>query len=129
MSNLVTSGATLTCSFGTTPSQLTVLPAAMTNAGSMPAATIMDHQPMSNVLPFGMCSSMANPQVAAATAAAQGVLTPQPCIPNTVSPWVPGSPTVFIGGKPALNDSCSLMCLWAGQISVTAPGQFTVTVP
>lgn len=31
----------------------------------MPVATIMDHVPMKNVMPFGMCQSMANPAVAA----------------------------------------------------------------
>src|SRR5512132_2406912 len=97
----VVMGATLQCSFGVAPSTLMVLP---TNRvlGSTPAANIMDNVPMLNVLPFGMCSSPANPTVAAATAAALGVLTPMPCIPNTAAPWMPGCPKVMIGNVPAL---------------------------
>jgi hypothetical protein len=96
---------------------------------SMPIATIMDNKPMANIMPFGMCQSMANPQVAAATAAALGVLTPMPCIPNTTAPWVPGSPTVLIGNFPALNNSCKLMCMWGGVIQINNPGQTTIQVP
>jgi hypothetical protein len=95
----------------------------------VPAATIMDHAPMVNVMPFGMCTSMANPEVIAETAAALGVLTPAPCIPNTVAPWVVGAPTVMIGSMPALDSSSKLMCLWAGVIQVVVPGQTTTMVP
>lgn len=77
----------------------------------------------------GMCSSMANPTVASATAAAQGVLTPMPCVPNTTAPWAPGSPTVIYGNFPALNNSSKLMYMWGGVISVTSPGQVTTNVP
>jgi hypothetical protein len=35
---------------------------------------------------------------------------------------------VMIGNKPALNNSCTLMCMWGGVISVMNPGQQTVTV-
>jgi hypothetical protein len=42
---------------------------------------------------------------------------------------VPGSPTVLIDSLPALNNSSKCMCAWAGVISVTAPGQFTVLIP
>ena len=129
MGQEVASGAMLQCSFGMAPSTLSVLPINKTNAGGPPAANIMDNKPMVNIPPFGMCSSLANPAVAAATAAALGVLTPMPCTPMTPAPWAPGSPTVLIGNMPALNDSSKCMCTWGGVISITMPGQFTVSVP
>lgn len=125
----VVSGAMMTCSFGAAPSTLTVLPVNRTMVGGPPAANIMDFAPMVNILPFGMCSSLANPTVAAATAAALGVLTPMPCIPMTVAPWVVGAPTVLIGNMPALNDSSKCMCAWAGVISISMPGQFQTQIP
>jgi hypothetical protein len=121
-------GAGLQCSFGVAPGTLVVLPVRRTLAGA-PAATIMDHAPFLNVLPFGMCQSLANPMVAAATAAAFGVLTPMPCIPVTPAPWIVGSPTVLIGNLPALNNSSKLMCAWGGVIQVTSPGQTSAMVP
>lgn len=123
----VCAGAMMQCSFGAAPSALSVLPANRVLTGS-PAATIMDNVPMLNVPPFGVCSSMANPTVAAATAAAMGALTPMPCVPATVAPWVPGSPTVMIGNMPALNDSSKLTCMWGGVIQFAFPGQATVMV-
>lgn len=119
-------GAMLQCSFGVAPSSLTVLPTSHVLTGT-PAANIMDHAPMVNIMPFGMCSSLANPTVAAATAAASGVLTPMPCVPATVSPWVPGSMKVMIGNLPALDANAKLMCNWGGVIQVVSPGQLTVS--
>lgn len=124
----VSGGAMLMCSFGMAPGQLMVLPKNMV-LHKMPLANIMDNIPMVNILPFGMCSSMANPMVAAATAAALGVLTPMPCIPVTTSPWIPGSPTVLIKNMPALNNSCKLMCNWGGVIQITNPSVTTIMVP
>lgn len=121
-------GANLQCSFGVAPSVLTVLPVNRVLTGG-PAANIMDHVPMLNILPFGMCNCPSNPMVAAATAAALGVLTPMPCIPMTSAPWMPGSATVMFGGMPALQNSSKLMCQWGGVIQILAPGQFTVMVP
>lgn len=117
------------CTFGMTPSALMVLPKNRVMTSNMPAATIMDNIPLLNILPFGMCTSLANPTVAAATAAALGVLTPMPCIPVTTAPWIPGSPTVLIGNMPALNLTSKLMCNWGGVISIMTPSQFTVNVP
>jgi len=108
---------------------MVVTPKNMTNAVSQPAANIMDNIPNTNILPFAMCTSLANPAVASATAAALGVLTPQPCVPVTPAPWMPGSATVMIKNMPALNNSSKLMCTWAGVISINLPGQFTVNVP
>jgi hypothetical protein len=129
MPKQVVNGALLLCSFGLAPSSLIVLPINRTMEGGVPAANIMDHIPMVNIMPFGMCSSIANPTVAAATSAALGVLTPMPCVPNTAAPWVPGCPTVLIGNMPALNDTSICMCLWAGVISITFPGQVTIGIP
>jgi hypothetical protein len=128
MGMLVTMGATLQCSFGVAPSTLVVPPLNRVLA-PLPAACIMDSKPLMNILPFGMCNSLANPMVAAATAAALGVLTPMPCIPVTPAPWVPGSPTVLIGNMPALNNSSKCMCNWGGVISILNPGNFKVQVP
>lgn len=122
-------GAMMQCSFGVAPSSLVVLPTSMVNTGPMPAATIMDFAPMTNVMPFGMCNSPSNPQVIALTAAALGVFTPAPCIPVTVAPWVPGAPTVLIGNMPALDSNSKLMCMWAGVIQITQPGQTNTMVP
>ncbi len=130
MGTQVVMGATLQCSFGMTPSSLMLLPKGPpVNAGGLLAASIMDFAPMVNILPFGMCSTPSNPTVAAATAAALGVLTPMPCIPVTIAPWAPGSPTVLIGVFPALNNSSKCMCSWGGVISINVPGQLTVQIP
>lgn len=121
-------GAMLACSFGMAPSALTVLPQNRT-VTSTPLANIMDNKPMMNILPFGMCQCLGNPTVAAATSAAMGVLTPMPCIPVTTAPWAPGSPTVLIGGQPALNNTSKLMCNWGGIIQITNPGTTNIMVP
>lgn len=125
---LVCMGATLQCSFGVAPSVLTVLPQNRLMVPT-PAANIMDHIPMVNIMSFGMCSSLANPTVAAATSAALGVLTPQPCVPVILAPWAPGSPALLIGGMPALNNTSKLMCAWAGVIQVINPGQMVIQIP
>ena len=129
MPNHVCNGALLKCSMGVAPSSLVVLPINMQTTSNVPAANIMDHIPIVNIMPFGMCQSLANPTVAAATAAAMGVLTPMPCIPLTPAPWVSGSPTVTLANQPALNKSSMLMCNWAGQISIQMEGQMTHTIP
>jgi hypothetical protein len=129
MATQVCMGALLKCSFGMAPSSLVVIPQNRVLTTSLPAANIMDHQPLVNVLPFGMCQSLANPTVAAATAAALGVLTPMPCVPVTPAPWVVGAPTVLLGQMPALNHTAKLMCTWGGVIEVVAPGQVTMQIP
>lgn len=113
----------LACSFGAAPSPLTVLPVNKVMAGGPPAATIMDHIPTTNIAPFGMCTAPTNPAVIAALG------SPVPCVPVTPAPWVPGAPTVLLGGQPALDNASKCMCTWLGIIQVTAPAQTTVMVP
>ena len=117
------------CSFGVAPSTLNVLPLNRVMTSYMPAANIMDHKPMVNIMPFGMCTTPSNPAVAAATSAALGVLTPVPCMPMTSSPWMPGVATVMLGGQPSVDSNCKLMCNWGGSIQVTYPGQVTEQIP
>lgn len=121
-------GAMMRCSFGAAPSNFvaTVKPFITSN---MHAGNILDHKPVMNIPPFGMCLSMANPSVAAATAAAMGVFTPMPCMPNTPAPWVVGAPNVLVCNAPALDNVSTLMCVWGGVITFATPGQFTHQIP
>lgn len=128
MPKLVVLGATLECSMGTAPAKLNVLPADRIDAADAAAASIDAHVPQVNVPAFAMCRSPSNPQVAAATAAASGVLTPQPCVPVLPSPWSPGATHVTVADRPALTVDCRCSCNWAGQIRVTDPGQTDVDV-
>ena len=129
MPNQVVNGAMLTCSFGMAPSALTVLPVNRVQTEHQPAATIQDHVPNVNIMPFGMATPPPTPLAAAAPTAALGVLTPQPCIPATTTPWVPGALTVQIGNQPALDNTSKCMCMWLGVITVTSPGEVSEQIP
>jgi hypothetical protein len=128
MPNQVCTGAVMTCTFGAAPSVFNATPRPV-QTSMMTAGVITDNIPIANVPPFGVCMSLANPSVAAATAAALGVLTPMPCMPVLPAPWVPGAPTVLITNIPALDDTCKLMCAWAGVIAITFAGQVTHQIP
>ncbi|SRR5579883_3055104 len=128
MGQLICSGATLMCTFGMAPSTLVAIPEGTPVLTGTPAATINDSVPLANIPPFGMCISVANPSVAAATAAALGVLVPMPCIPVVTAPWAPGSPFVLINEIPALDNTSQCVCAWGGIITVTSPGQVEVSV-
>lgn len=125
MANPVVSTALCTCSFGVAPMPLTVSSQQTVMMGSLPAATIIDNV----CTTFGMCSSLANPTVASATAAALGALTPMPCVPVVPAPWAPGCPTVMVCGKPLLNNTSKLMCAYGGVIQVTTTPAMTIQVP
>lgn len=120
MPKLVVAGAQLRCSEGSSPAALAV-PKSVASDNEQLTATIMDHKPAVNIPPFGMCRCMANPQVASATAAAQGVLTPVPCLPVTTDPWSPGSSIVTVDSIPALTDSSTCRCKWTGVIEIVDP--------
>ena len=114
---VVFQGAALKCSQGLSPSTL-VLQSGLATAKGKVAATVMGFLPVANIPPFGMCRSLANPQVAAATAAAQGALTPQPCLPIISAPWSPGSALSQVAGQKLLTEDSTCKCQWSGQISI-----------
>lgn len=127
MGAVVTSGAKIMCPFGSMPGTLNATAQVTVLGESKPVATVMDIAFGSNITSFGMCCSMANPQVAAATAAAMGVLTPQPCSMTPAGPWQAVKPTILIGGKPVLTQESRIMCgMGMGQISIIAPGQMKI---
>lgn len=120
MGKLVCTGAALQCSFGAKPS--TFAASGQKVSASQAAGAVTDTSAQS-IPPFGTCMSLSNPQVASATSAAQGVLTPQPCQPVVPAPWTPGSAHVTIGRAAALDDGSQCACAWAGQITVSSSGQ------
>ena len=125
MSKPAVQSALCTCSFGAAPAVLTVSSQQTVNTCGMLQASIMD-----NKLPtFGMCSNIANPAVASATAAAFGVLTPAPCAPVTPAPWAPGAPTVLVCGKPLLNNASKLLCAYGGVIQLSMTPAMTAETP
>ena len=128
MANPVVQTAVCACPFGAAPAVLTVTGQQTVLMGGMPAATILDGAPLTNIPTFGMCSNPANPTVASATAAALGVLTPMPCVPATMS-WAPGCPTVLACGRPLLNNSSKLICSYGGVIQVNFTPAMTVNTP
>ena len=122
MPNCVASGAQISCSYGSAPASLVVLPLNQVME-TTPGANVNDYIPFVNIPAFGSCSCSANPAVAAATAAAQGTLTPAPCIPATAQPWSPGNPLVLLAGNAILTDDSQTLCSYGGQISITDAGQ------
>lgn len=122
MAQQVVESASLGCSFGTTPSTLMLVPQLRFTAEGRQAANVLDCVPFENIPPFGECFSEANPEVMSATAAAGGVLTPVPCVPEIVGEWLPGEPRVRIGGQSALTQGSSCVCAWLGEISIRVPG-------
>ena len=102
MPQLICNTAILSCSFGAAPMPLLVLPELPVLADGEPVAVIADIVPDENIPSFVMCESLANPAVAAATAAAEGV--------------------------PALISGSVCLCAWMGEISISFPGQEMVSI-
>jgi hypothetical protein len=118
-------GAMCKCVFGTVPLPLPVSSQQTVQGMNVNIATVMDNK----FPPFGMCSCPNNPAVIAATAAKLGVFSPAPCAPAIPGPWTPGVTTVMVCGKPLLNNTSKLMCMWGGMISVTMTPAQTISTP
>jgi hypothetical protein len=130
MAKCLCSGAKIECSFGDGgPQTMNVMPLNLANTSSNPIGNALDAIPMANIPAFGNCTSMMNPMVAAATAAAMGALTPQPCIPLPLMPmWSGGASKTTLKGQPVLTEDSTCSCAWGGQITVNDPGQTDVDV-
>lgn len=126
----VVSTAVTMCSFGAAPCTLNVIPSTVT-IGGKPAGTIMDNTP-ANLPTFGMCMSLSNPAVAAATAAALGVLTPMPCMPVIAAPWVPPAAQAYGVQVPAPSDDDEAVTQYLMALTATdgavGPGSALMSV-
>ena len=121
MPPLITAGTTLACSMGAAPATLLV-PVPGVSA-TTPVATVAGSIPGTNIPSFGMCLSLGNPAVATATTAANGVLTPQPCVPATGAPWAPASAFASSTGIPCALVTSMCQCNFGGTITVVTPAQ------
>jgi hypothetical protein len=120
-------GAVARCSFGSEQATLKVVPTSRVTIEGRSAAVITDTEASVNVPPFGTCSSMANPVVAAASAEADGTLTPMPCEPAIIGTWIPVAPRTVIGGQPALTAGSICACAYGGVISLVVAGAVRTT--
>lgn len=116
------SGARLKCTQGDYTSNYVVLPTNKVFVNGNPLAVISDTKPMTNIMPFGLCFSMANPTVAAATAANKGKLQKMPCVPNIVEPWSEGIKH-FLSNEQTPCNLSKVKCMYSGIISVMNSGQ------
>ena len=120
----VCSGAEMKCNFGSDTAELVVLPSSHnTKLAGEPVAVMTDNVPMVNILAFGKCSNLSNPQVAAATSANYGRLQEMPCVPVISAPWFDVKMDVRAGGTPVLIKSSKIMCNYGGMIEIKDPGQ------
>ena len=117
MAKHVVSTAVTHCIFGSRPSMLLVEGGHKDSIEGHYSANVGDHIPFVNIVPFGLCCSPFNPMVIAAL----GV--PQPCIPLTPLPWMPGNDTIKLEGKKILDDLSICPCIWAGIIFFLTAGQ------
>lgn len=124
--NVVGLTSLLSCSFGTVPDTLIVLPDGNVVIEAMLAGNMFDMIPFANIPGFILCISLVNPEVATATAAAFGVLTPMPCTPMTFEPWITEDFTVLFTDQPAIDQTSILICDYAAIIIVDEPGNFSV---
>lgn len=126
MGAFAVTGAMISCTMGGPPGVLIASQGTCMVQGR-PIATARDVAPITNIGSCGMCKSMANPAVASATAAALGVLTPQPCMPAPAGIWIKAS-HVLVAKMPALTKESRLICGYGGEISIIDTGQQIVKV-
>lgn len=109
----VVNGAILKCDKGAMPSPLSVTTPAATEIEYAPVATIMDHLPVANIKPFGVCA-----------------VTGGVCVPVTPISWFPGVPNIPLVPSifPILSDVSLVPCAVGGIIEILSAGQTTVTI-
>ncbi|UJF32209.1 DUF4280 domain-containing protein [Paenibacillus hexagrammi] len=119
----VVAGAVVSCSCGNMRTRLTMPLSHGVSIKGKPQLTVEDYKPYQNIMPFGMCCTIQNPEVNAATTANENVLRPMPCKPVIQMPWTHGKQDKLIEGKPALLSPSTTTCQYNGIISIEDDGQ------
>jgi hypothetical protein len=122
----VVEGATLKCSCGSQTSKLKLPRNSKITINQIKQATVADYHANVNILPFGQCNSIKNPQVKKATEANHGRLTPQPCQPVILSPWNNEKGNVINDDDANLLNTSTLRCKWHKEnekIEISDDGQ------
>lgn len=115
----VVQGAMCTCTNGMTPVTLGMPPNPPPSTTTVMIENKLVFCVMDFTIPqpgFGTCKANPTPS------------GPGPCVP-AITGWVPNTSTVLIGGKPAVNNSCKMMCSLGGSISITNPGATKTMIP
>lgn len=119
----VCKGAKIKCSMGEKEVELAALPVPIKYEGNE-LISVLNFIPYLNIPSLGKCKSPANPMVIA------NKMMPNTCVPMTIAPWSPGAKKLkVLGGTAALMEKDTNMCMWAGKVEITDPGQknFTAT--
>lgn len=103
----VVRGAKMSCSKGTSSSQLNLPQCHGVYLKDKPQLTIMDYKPGANIMPFGNCMRPKMP----------------PCKPGISGPWAKGKADVLIDGQQALLSTSTNFCTQGGVIKITDDGQ------
>lgn len=121
-SHTVEEGSICRCSFGSCPSRIKI--PARKSQDAAHRVCVADHIPMVNIMPFGMCSSPANPVAGKAEGAEPKKRTAAPCMPCPAAAWSPVDPENRVDGQPSLTPESTLPCRYGGVISI-APSSKT----
>ena len=128
MTSVVTTGSSAICTCGTTSAELIADYDTGAIVNDMIVMTVDMIVSEVNIMSFGECDSLVNPEVSTATAAAGGVTTPMPCVPVVASDWTTGSLTASQDGIAYITDTSTCTCSYGGVISiVSAMGTLMIT--
>ena len=118
MQKLVTNGDLCICGNGSNPCPLIIVDTLRKMKSDGKSVAIATDTNVANISTFGMCNNINNPMVAAATAAAQGVLTSAPCIPVVIGTWDNTVNKILINGIAVVGENSTLNCTYGGCIKL-----------
>lgn len=122
MERIVLQGDLCRCANGTQPCPLNVSNRKRMVVNGKAIALRTDASTV-NLSGFGYCNNLGNPIVMEATMAAQGVLTPMPCVPMLKGVWDRTVERLKIDGQQAVGESSTTMCAYGGSISISLVGE------